>query len=183
MRPSGKLCRVMTLVLAGTCGGRLCAQETAPTGVPAATYLDQGWTAAEREVFYYTPQGSQLIPYDWFLHLEKKEDQTLLRDNANMNRLRLLTRAKSAGNPDGLPVGLVKDADIDPAQTQAKASYLVNRFGRRARTAETSWLGLTCAACHTGRIEHGDAVVQIDGAPSMADMQSFLTELTEALEA
>ncbi|MCI0535918.1 MAG: hypothetical protein L0Z50_11900, partial [Verrucomicrobiales bacterium] len=33
-------------------------------------YLEQGWTAEERQRFYYTTQGSQLIPYDWFLALE-----------------------------------------------------------------------------------------------------------------
>lgn len=33
-------------------------------------YVDQGWTANERQRFNYTTQGSQLIPYHWFLALE-----------------------------------------------------------------------------------------------------------------
>src|SRR4051812_4583400 len=122
MRSFRGICRVMAIIVAGPCGSRLVAQETPRPDRPAVSYLDQGWTADEREAFYYTPQGSQLIPYDWFLHLEKKDGPTLFRDDGNMDRLRLVTRAKSGRNPDGLPVGLVKDADIDPLQTQAKLS-------------------------------------------------------------
>ena len=36
-------------------------------------YLDQGWTPAESMWFYTTNQGSDLLPYDFFLALEKQE--------------------------------------------------------------------------------------------------------------
>ena len=34
-------------------------------------YLPQNWSPSDSLSFYYTPQGSQLIPYDWFLALEQ----------------------------------------------------------------------------------------------------------------
>ena len=40
-------------------------------------YLDQGWNAADSLWFYYTTQGSNLMPYDFFLALEKAEESLL----------------------------------------------------------------------------------------------------------
>ena len=34
-------------------------------------YLSQNWTEEDREFFYFTDQGSRLIPYDIFLNLEQ----------------------------------------------------------------------------------------------------------------
>src|SRR5947208_16339938 len=36
-------------------------------------YLDQGWTPAESMWFYTTNQGSDLLPYDFFLALEDRK--------------------------------------------------------------------------------------------------------------
>jgi len=33
-------------------------------------YLDQNWTDEDREYFYFTDQGSRLLPYDFYLNLE-----------------------------------------------------------------------------------------------------------------
>src|SRR5918999_279626 len=30
-------------------------------------YLDQGWSPELRRQFYHTAQGTELIPYDWFV--------------------------------------------------------------------------------------------------------------------
>ncbi|MFT4554743.1 MAG: hypothetical protein ACI8P0_000839 [Planctomycetaceae bacterium] len=37
------------------------------------TYLDQGWDDDTRQEFYYTPQGSELIRYSWFMALEQSD--------------------------------------------------------------------------------------------------------------
>src|SRR3954470_1255627 len=72
--------------------------------VSRIAYLDQGWRPEESQRFYFTPQGSQLIPYDWFLALEQPGNRELFRDNRNLERLRYLTQKADAMNPDGLPV-------------------------------------------------------------------------------
>ena len=123
-------------------------------------YLDQNWTAPESTRFYFTSQGSQIVPYDWFLALEQPDNERLFRENAHMIKYRYLVQKPGAMNPDGLPVGFVKDE------------------GR-----ERAWMGFTCAACHTGQIDYEGVGYRIDGGPALADVHGFLTDLSAALVA
>jgi hypothetical protein len=122
-------------------------------------YLDQNWSPDESTKFYFTPQGSELIPYEWFLALEQAGSSTLFRDNQNILKYRYLAQVRGPMNPDGLPVGFVA-----------------------GRTAGHVWLGMTCAACHTAEIRLGTIGYRIDGAPAQADAQGFLTDLTGAVQ-
>ena len=72
--------------------------------------LDQNWSVDERNRFYYTEQGSQLIPYDWFLHLEQADSEKPFRDTQNILKYRYLPQNAGPLNPDGLPVGFVGGA-------------------------------------------------------------------------
>lgn len=164
-----------------------------PAPVPAASAasvirLDQGWSAQEAEEFYYTPQGSQLIPYAWFLALEVKDGETLFRDNGHMARLGYITASPgSSRNPDGLPVGFVQDSGTEPLLTSAddigSPSPPPSTGPAGSSGGSTKWLGITCAACHTGEIRHGDNTFRIDGGPAMADHETFASELALSLEA
>jgi hypothetical protein len=117
-------------------------------------YLPQGWSAAQTMWFYNTSQGSDLMPYDFFLVLEKIRSTEAFRSAANMDSYRYLPQQASVSNPDGLPVGFVKD------------SY-----------KGKDYVGLTCAACHTGQINYRGTAIRVDGAPAMADMDTFLHDL------
>jgi mono/diheme cytochrome c family protein len=126
-------------------------------------FLDQGWTPEDRETFYTTAQGSRLMPYAWFKALRRIDvDAPFACDQ--LERYGYIPAAASARSPEGLPVGFV----VDPSSGD---------------------VGLTCAACHTARVEFADlstaarGILQIDGAPSSADFQLFLTELREAAQA
>ena len=44
------------------------------------------------------------------------------------------------------------------------------------------WLGLNCSACHTTQINYKGKGIRIDGAPALSDLESFLRELTSALQ-
>jgi alpha-amylase len=127
--------------------------------VDKVVYLDQNWSASESNRFHFTPQGSQIIPYDWFLALEQADSPTPFRDNRNMLKYRYLTEQPSPLNPDGLPVGFVSD------QGQGRA-----------------WLGMTCAACHTTEIHLGKTAYRVDGAPTHGDVQAFLTGMVAAMQ-
>ena len=151
---------------------------------PAPVFLTQGWDAETRERFYFTPQGSHLIPYDWFLALERADGPQLLRDNQNMRRLKFVTAPRSEKwNPDGLPVGFVKDSDSSTAAYNLKRQSLGSEFDEKSYAEGKAWLGFTCAACHTNQIECGNLTLQIDGAPSMADVETFLAEMAAGLDA
>lgn len=134
---------------------------TDPLGEPVdkVVYLDQGWSPAVSLKFYFTSQGSQIIPYDWFLALEQADSQTLFRDNQNILKYRYLPQLSDSNNPDGLPVGFVGDEGV----------------GRR-------WLGLTCAACHTNEIRFGTTGYRVDGAPTQGDVRALLSAMITAMQ-
>lgn len=125
-------------------------------------FLSQNWDHAESNWFYNVPQGSRLLPYHWFLHLEQADSAKRFRANENLRKFGYIPRTADPENPDALPVGFIKDADWDPA---------------------TPGLGMTCAACHTGQISRQGKLVIIDGAPAMADMERFQKALVDSLAA
>ena len=121
-------------------------------------YPEQNWSAAQSLWFYNVTQGSNLIPYDIFLHLEVSDSEQLFRSDEHMNRLRYLPQSASLANPDGLPVGWVKDEHLGK-----------------------NYIGLTCAACHTSQINYQGAAIRIDGGATLADMEKMLKSLSAAL--
>ena len=134
------------------------------TAAAAVTYAAQGWSAADRNTFYTTSQGSRMMPYAWFKALRRLDvDQPFAADK--LQRYGYLPNDPSpVSNPEGLPVGFVIDG-----------------------TAASGHLGMTCAACHTGQLEYRqDGVtraLRLDGAPANADFQEFLTDLLTASRA
>ena len=109
--------------------------------------LEQGWNKDEMLDFYNTPQGSQLLPYSWFLALEQVSKSDLFRDNKHIKSFGYIPQVSTPGrNPDGLPIGFVKDI----IQEDFLASALTaTRISSRPQGNQMEWLGLTCAACHT----------------------------------
>ncbi len=123
-------------------------------------YLDQGWTPSDSLWFYTTTQGSDLLPYDFFIVLEQEKSQEAFRSPENMNRYRYLPQNATPSNPDALPVGMVQD------------TYLGKRY-----------MGFTCAACHTSQVNYNGVGIRIDGGPAAADMDTFMKDLAASLEA
>ena len=124
-------------------------------------YLEQGWTDAEREQFYFTPQGSYLLPYTWFLALEQPHKPKSFNTPKHIKRIGYLVddQANSASNPDGLPIGFAKEPVANGE----------------------AWLGYTCAACHTGEVRFKGTTIRVDGAPTLADFTLFNQRLIHAL--
>ena len=69
--------------------------------------LEQAWDEDTREGFWYTSQGSQIIPYSWFTWLEVADSKDLFRSNEHMSYLGYLPMESSKMNPSGLPIGLL----------------------------------------------------------------------------
>lgn len=121
--------------------------------------LEQGWRDAAAVWYYHTSQGSQMMHYDIFLALEMADSPLMLKD-AVVDRYGYLPAASQYWNPDLLPIGFAKDSDRN-----------------------NSWIGMTCAACHTGRIDHAGHKVLIDGAPSLGDLSGLIAGMSDALKA
>jgi mono/diheme cytochrome c family protein len=139
-------------------------QGSTGTAAAAVTYAEQGWWPADRNTFYTTSQGSRMMPYAWFKALRRLDvDQSFAADK--LQRYGYLPNDPSPdGNPEGLPVGFVIDG-----------------------TAASAYLGMTCAACHTGQLEYRQngvtRALRLDGAPANVDFQEFLTDLLAASRA
>lgn len=142
--------------------------------------FEQGWTDDEALDFYNTSQGSQLMPYAWFLALEQADNLSLFRDNKNIQKLGYIPQSPLAGrNPDGLPVGFVKD---DIQESFLRSAIGSERLGASQNT-HSEWLGLTCAACHTSEINYGKQTLRINGGPALSDMPALLSGLQKSLDA
>lgn len=139
-------------------GAMTVKQDVFGDNASKIVYLQQNWKPEQSLWFYTTTQGSNLLPYDFFLVLEQADKPELFRSDENINRYRYLPQKKTSSNPDALPVGFVKD------------NYLSKNF-----------MGFTCAACHTGQINYKGTGMRIDGGPASADMAGFLKGLTDAM--
>ncbi len=124
--------------------------------------LSQKWTDEESNWFYNVPQGSRLVPYDWFLHLEQAGVAEPFRSAKHIRDLGYIPRTPDPKNPDGLPIGFIDDAPYEDG---------------------TRGLGMTCAACHTSQINRHGTAYLIDGGPTMGDFERFQKELAAALQA
>lgn len=130
--------------------------------VPDRTTLPQDWSDETREKFWYTSQGAQIMPYVWFTYLEQADSKVPFRQTEHMASFGYLPMEASKYNPSGLPIGFTVS---------------------RAKSIKESYVGLTCAACHTNQIDYGDKKYLIDGAPTLADFVGFFDATVAALNA
>lgn len=140
-------------------GATIVKQDIFDDSFTTIKYLDQGWGPADSLWFYNTTQGSNMMPYDFFLELEQVGKSEPFRTYENMNRYRYLPQKASTNNPDALPVGWVKD----------------DYKGK-------NYVGLTCAACHTGQINYQGIGIRIDGGPAGADMETLMKDIVHAMQ-
>jgi mono/diheme cytochrome c family protein len=128
-------------------------------------WLAQNWTEDQRHRYYHLAQGSELLPYAWFLALEQPRFTITgappFKDDSYLQGFGFIPDSAYEQNPDGLPVGFAKDDRfVDPYTGQI-----------------TVVLGITCAACHTGELFYGGKAIRLEAGPSLIDLQKF----TEAI--
>lgn len=125
---------------------------------PTVQAIDQGaaWGDIERKQFYTGYQGSQIMPERWFRSLARPDGKPFVDSLANYGYL---------PNPfpgSTLPIGFTTGKRSDDKYT---------------------YVGMTCAACHTRQIEAEGSAYRVDGAPALVDFQLFLIELDAAVDA
>ena len=162
---------VLTIAFTGPGAARPPAIPSYPP-VTRTIWLEQGWTEQQRQWFHHASQGTATlpIPYRWLLAIEQPEGDApkgaLFFDPAYMDRFGFIPGVRDATfNPDNLPVGLARTTTTDPTN------------GR-----PIDYVGFTCAACHTGRMDYGDTRILIDGGPAMVDLGKFREALADALK-
>ncbi|MEM9545859.1 MAG: di-heme-cytochrome C peroxidase [Bacteroidota bacterium] len=129
--------------------------------IPDRTELPQNWSKETRELFWFTSQGSDIMPYDWFTWLEQSNNDKLFRNSEFMESLGYLPMGSSMKNPSGLPIGFAIT---------------------RARKNQPRVMGMTCAACHTNQINYNGTKMLIEGAPTLANFVKFFSEIVNSLD-
>lgn len=124
-------------------------------------YLDQNWDTENRMMWRYTSQGSRIVPYKWFLALEQSDSKQLIRAKENLEGYRFIAApGDPKWNPDGLPIGFVADTD---------------NVGVR-------YFGVTCAACHTGKVAYKGKGALVEGGAAHHDFDRFITQIAFSLQ-
>lgn len=128
-------------------------------------YLDQGWSQQDRMAYYYTSQGSAILPYEVYLYLEEADSDRLFRSEEVSGGYGMLPGiVDSKWNPDGLPVGMTR-LDVPEGRWQG------------------AWVGPNCAACHNGELQYQGWRIRIDGGVNQAlDMRALIGGLVDALQ-
>lgn len=133
-------------------------------------WLEQNWTAEQRARFQHADQGTRTfgIPYEWFVALEQPAlsftAPGLLSDPLYLDRYGFIPSGNNPGKLE-LPVGFAhggpwREADGTP-------------WRNPQTNADMTGMGLTCAACHTGRFTYQQTAVLVDGAPALTNLKNF----------
>jgi len=125
-----------------------------------AITVAQGWSDADRSFFYFAPQGSPILPLDYFLSLEQPGGAAPFLDRGYLSDLGMIFWEDPVANPQSLPIGLTVDT---------------GRLGNEPQ------LGMNCSACHVTQIRVGDKVALVDGGVSHFDFWRFMASLDAAL--
>jgi hypothetical protein len=141
--------------------------------VQKTRWLDQNWTD-QRAWVHHADQGTATfhIPYEWFMALEQPElsltSVGLLSDPVYLDRFGFIP---DPSDPKlGLPIGMARGK----AMVDATAQPWKNP---RAPYNDMTRIGLTCAACHTGRFTYQGTEFLVDGGPALTDLGKFRTAL------
>src|SRR5262245_13809268 len=153
---------VLLLVVLGVVGfviyrDKLVVQLPDYPPVRQAVWLEQNWTQKQRDWYHHGDQGTQTfnIPYEWFVALEQPRlslvgDVGGLSDSAYLDRYGFIPGA-TLGGENQLPIGFAKGK----AMTWPDGKPWIN-----PQTKEQMFgIGLTCAACHTGRLTYRHTAV------------------------
>jgi mono/diheme cytochrome c family protein len=128
-------------------------------------WLEQNWTEAQRDWYHHADQGTQTfgVPYEWFVALAQPVvawNPGLLTDPAYMDRFGFIPAQAGA-----LPVGF------------GQGGVMLHQDGSPWLNPQTKKpmkrVGLTCAACHTGRFTYQGKEVLVDGGPALTNLGAF----------
>lgn len=156
----------------------------APNGMADSwTDVPQGWSQAQRVAWWTATQGSRLIPRAWLDALEQPDSTAMFLDPTFVASFRYLPNPTAGWtSPDAncpydpaIPLGFTVDcqSDADFANTRLR--------WKAGQTGNEPWVGMNCSACHTNELTYKSARMRVDGAPALADFQSFMEAMDKAL--
>ncbi len=139
-----------------------------PQHVSRIVLLDQGLTMEERRILHFTPQGTEIMPASWLASLRiGPTSETRLMDPEVLARYRFIQdpAPDPATNPFGFPLGFATHVHRGPGGPPEGVRMV----------------GFTCAACHTGQLNHNGTAILIEGGSAMHDAVAFQRRMAEAM--
>jgi hypothetical protein len=186
-------------------GGVNAPKSQAPTLIR----LNQSWTEEESVCFHHTSQGTRILPVDWFMAMEQPVLTFLpvgrLSSRDFLGRFGFMYETerpeleKSENKKTEYAkseTGYTGKVDCDAIRADAKEydlpiGFAIEKkfyapYGKPPISEPTAMVGLTCAGCHTGRIEvklnNGTTkAVLIDGGSAMISISLFQDAVGRAL--
>src|SRR4051812_20792958 len=167
-----------------------------------AVWLAQNWEAKDREWYHHANQGTQTfnIPYEWIIALEQPtislfSKPGMFTDPAYLDRYGFIPVTTESGAYDwsrcpAWGEGWRADAGSQPAGAGAgeKGRHTLpvgfacghvmlasdgNPWKKPGTDDSMTGVGLTCAACHTGRMTYKGTALLVDGGPALTDLGKF----------
>jgi cytochrome c5 len=151
------VCRAAALLLVSAASCKRAPPEPPVANRPTLAYTTP-WKAAQRDSFYHLTEGSEVIP------------TFVVRALLN----------PATGRPilaDPQRYGLIVDPDHPDM-----AVGVTNATTADSRLFGIKMFGFNCSACHVAQIQYRGKTLQVDGAPSHFDADTFRAELTGAME-
>lgn len=138
--------------------------------IEKSVWLDQNWSARDRDWYHHANQGTVTfgIPYEWFVALEQPAlsvfSAGLLSDPTYLDRYGFIPNSTETEHDKNniLPVGFARGGPM----RSADGTPWLNPQTKAPMTG----VGLTCAACHTGRFTYRGTTVLIDGGPALTNL-------------
>lgn len=118
----------------------------------------QGWSEADAKFFHHATQGTRLLPLSWLVSLEQATSDEPFLSPDYLHTLGLIA---DPSDPDGLPIGVA----------------------RLEEPGDGTFVGLTCAACHTTEFKSKSGTVRIEGGGGQVDVVGFGRAVEGALAA
>jgi hypothetical protein len=134
--------------------------------------VDQGWGPADKTAWYTTTQGSRLMPLSWLRALEQPDSDKPFLAREYMASFRYLPGSDASDLPIGFAIDIRDDSELGNTKLRWKDG----------QTSQEPWVGMTCSACHSNEITYGGKRLRIEGAPTLADFQSFREALDRAID-
>jgi processive rubber oxygenase RoxA-like protein len=135
--------------------------------IERAVWLDQNWTAEQRDWYHSADQGAHtfVMPYEWFVALEQPVLSLtavgLLSDPVYLDRYGFIPGGTDSPRRE-LPIGFVRGGPLRDFNGEPWLDPQTKQ--------PMSGIGLTCAACHTGRFTYRNTTVLIDGGSALVDI-------------
>jgi hypothetical protein len=134
--------------------------------------VEQGWSPADKTAWYTTTQGSRLLPLSWLRALEQPDSDKPFLAPEYMASFHYIP---GPGASD-LPIGFTIDDQDDSRLSATKLRW------KEGRSSKEPWAGMNCSACHSNEITYNGKRMRVEGAPTLADFQSFREALNKALD-